>query len=41
MPVDDAIVNESRAFGNCFATEDQKNGMKAFLNKEKYVFQGK
>ena len=41
MSVDDAIVNESRAFGNCFATEDQKNGMKAFLNKEKYVFQGK
>ena len=41
MPVDDAIVNESRAFGNCFATEDQKNGMKAFLNKGKYVFQGK
>ena len=41
MPVDDAIVNESRAFGNCFATEDQKNGMKAFLKKEKYVFQGK
>jgi enoyl-CoA hydratase len=41
MPVDDAIVNESSAFGNCFATEDQKNGMKAFLNKEKYVFQGK
>ena len=24
MPVDDAIVNESRAFGNCFATEDQR-----------------
>ena len=41
MPVDGAIVNESRAFGNCFATEDQKNGMKAFLKKEKYVFQGK
>ena len=41
MPVDDAIVNESRAFGNCFATEDQKNGMKAFLNKDKCTFQGK
>jgi len=41
MPMDDAIVNENGAFGRCFATEDQKNGMKAFLNKEKYVFQGK
>lgn len=26
---------ESEAFGLCFATEDQKNAMKAFLNKEK------
>ena len=41
MPMDDAIVNESGVFGNCFATQDQKNGMKAFLNKEKYVFEGK
>lgn len=41
MPIDDAIMNENGAFGRCFATEDQKNGMKAFLNKEKYVFQGK
>lgn len=41
MPMDDAIMNENGAFGRCFATEDQKNGMKAFLNKEKYVFQGK
>ena len=26
---------ESEAFGLCFATEDQKDAMKAFLNKEK------
>ena len=41
MPMDDAIMYESGIFGNCFATEDQKNGMKAFLNKEKPVFCGK
>ena len=26
---------ESEAFGLCFATEDQKDAMKAFVNKEK------
>lgn len=41
MPMDEAIMYESGIFGNCFATQDQKNGMKAFLNKEKYVFEGK
>jgi enoyl-CoA hydratase len=41
MPVDEAIKYESDAFGKCFATEDQKNGMKAFLSKDKYTFQGK
>lgn len=41
MPMDDAIMYESGIFGRCFATEDQKNGMKAFLNKEKPVFTGK
>lgn len=40
MPMDEAIMYESGIFGNCFATQDQKNGMKAFLNKEKYVFEG-
>lgn len=29
------VAYESEAFGLCFATEDQKNAMKAFLNKEK------
>ena len=41
MCMDDAILYENGAFGNCFATQDQKNGMKAFLNKEKVVFEGR
>ena len=41
MDVDEAILYENGIFGKCFATEDQKNGMKAFLNKEKVTFEGK
>ena len=41
MPAEDAIAFENRAFGLCFNTEDQKNGMKAFLEKGKCEFQGK
>lgn len=41
MPAEEAIAFESRAFGLCFNTEDQKQGMKAFLEKGKYGFQGK
>lgn len=37
----DAIELENKNFGKCFATEDQKIGMTAFLNKEKPQFQGK
>lgn len=32
---------ESQAFGLCFATEDQKNGMRAFVEKTKIEFRGK
>ena len=41
MPSDEAIRYENEIFGNCFATEDQKNGMKAFLEKSKATFVGK
>ena len=41
MPAEDAIAFENRAFGLCFNTEDQKNGMQAFLTKGKCEFQGK
>ena len=41
MDADEAILYESGIFGHCFATEDQKNGMAAFLNKGKCEFQGK
>ena len=37
---DEAIAYESKLFGKCFATKDQKEGMRAFLNKEKAVFKG-
>ena len=41
LPADEAIAYESRLFGQCFATADQKNGMKAFLQKEKCAFEGR
>lgn len=41
LNADDAVAFENKMFGRCFATEDQKNGMKAFLNKEKPQFCGK
>ena len=33
--MDRAIIIEEKLFGSCFATEDQKIGMKAFLDKVK------
>lgn len=41
MTAEEAIAFENDAFARCFSTEDQKNGMTAFLNKEKAVFKGK
>ncbi len=41
VDIDTGNSIEAGYFGLCFATEDQKNGMKAFLNKEKVDFQGK
>ena len=37
----DAIELENTAFGKCFATEDQKEGMTAFLEKRPATFKGK
>ncbi len=33
--MDEAIVIEEKLFGSCFETEDQREGMKAFLEKRK------
>ena len=37
----EGLALENRLFARCFTTEDQKNGMQAFLTKQKAVFQGK
>jgi enoyl-CoA hydratase len=41
MDADSAIMNESALFGRCFSTEDQKEGMAAFLEKRKPTYKGK
>ena len=41
LPLDDGCILESRSFGMCCATEDKKEGMKAFLEKRKPVFKGR
>lgn len=35
LPIQEAVVCEEKAFGSCFATADQKEGMGAFLEKRK------
>lgn len=40
MALNDAIAFENSRFSLCFATQDQKKGMAAFLNKEKYNYTG-
>jgi len=37
----DANALEQDAFGACFGTEDQAEGMMAFLEKRKAVFKGR
>ena len=37
----EGLALENRLFARCFTTEDQKNGMNAFLSKQKAVFKGK
>ena len=41
MDIDDGIALENELFGMCFATADQKAGMKAFLEKGKATFENK
>jgi enoyl-CoA hydratase len=41
MPLDVALAMERRAFAMQFATHDQKEGMRAFLEKRKPKFEGK
>ena len=41
MPLDVALAMERRAFAMQFATSDQKEGMRAFLEKRKPKFEGK
>ena len=41
LDIDAGLDYEARSFGLCFGTEDQKEGMAAFLNKRKPTFLGK
>ncbi|MBP2636691.1 MAG: Crotonyl-CoA hydratase [Firmicutes bacterium] len=41
MDLDSGIAYEAEAFGICFATADQKEGMTAFVEKRKPAFTGK
>ena len=41
MGIDDSIALENELFAMCFATEDQKEGMTAFLEKRAAAFKGR
>ena len=41
LDIDTGLATEASYFGLCFATEDQKEGMAAFLNKRAANFKGR
>ncbi|MDE6308083.1 MAG: enoyl-CoA hydratase/isomerase family protein, partial [Bacteroidales bacterium] len=41
VDMDSGIALEANLFGLCFATEDQKEGMRAFLDKRPAAFNGR
>lgn len=41
MDLDSALAYEAEAFGMCFSTEDQKEGMTAFLEKREKTFKNR
>ena len=41
MDIDDGIAVENELFAMCFATEDQKEGMTAFMEKRSASFRNK
>ncbi|MGH4126259.1 MAG: short-chain-enoyl-CoA hydratase [Clostridium sp.] len=41
MDIDTALIYEAEIFGACFATDDQKSGMTAFLEKSEKCFKNK
>ena len=40
LGIDEALMLEAKDFGLCFATQDQKEGMTAFVEKRKPAFKG-